>query len=209
VRRAPAGEAVGARGARRAAPVTAAPRARAIAAAAATTLAGLALAYAVVEGASRRWLELRAHTAPLRLDVADGVRIDPAERTALERAVADLRRRVPPGAPTYVATRRADLVTSGSPLLYVLAGRANATRYDIAAPGIVTSAPVQREIVADLERTRPPAVVRDTSAATAAPEPNLAGRSSGVRILDEYLARAYRPAARYGPFTILQRRGSR
>ena len=51
-------------------------------------------------------------------------------------------------APIYVAARRADLVTSGHPLLYVLADRANPTRYDIPAPGVVTSAPVQREIVA-------------------------------------------------------------
>ena len=123
----------------------------------------------------------------------------------LERAVAEVQSQVPPGTPTYVATRRADLVSSGYPLLYVLAERPNATRYDIAAPGVVTSAPVQREIVADLERSRPPAVVRDTSPLTAAPEPNRAGESSGVRLLDEYLAREYRPVARYGRFEILSR----
>jgi hypothetical protein len=164
------------------------------------------LAFAVVEGADRRWLELRRDYAPLRLPVADGVRTARAEREDLERAVAAVQARVPPGTPTYVATRRADLVTSGYPLLYVLAGRPNASRYDIQAPGVVTSDPVQREIVADLERTRPPAVVRDTSPLTATPEPNRAGESSGVRLLDEYLARAYRPVARYGRFEILELR---
>ncbi len=68
---------------------------------------------------------------------------------------------------------------------------------------MVTYEPVQREIVADLERVRPPAVVRDTSPLTAAPEPNRAGESSGVRLLDDYLERAYRPAARHGRFEIL------
>ena len=63
--------------------------------------------------------------------------------------------RVPRGQPIYVTTLRSDLVTSGDPLFYVLADRPNPTRYDIPAPGIVTSAPVQREIVRDLERTRP------------------------------------------------------
>jgi hypothetical protein len=170
----------------------------------AATVAVLVLGYAIAEGVDRRWLELRRDYAQLDLPVADGVRVARAERSDLERAVGALQARVPAGTPTYVATRRADLVTSGYPLLYVLAERPNATRYDIAAPGVVTSAPVQREIVADLERARPPALVRDTSPLTAAPEPNRAGESSGVRLVDEYLARAYRPAARYGRFEILE-----
>jgi hypothetical protein len=168
--------------------------------------AAVVLSFTVVEGADRRWLELRRDYAELRLPVADGVRTARAERDDLERAVADLQARVPAGTPTYVATRRSDLVTSGYPLLYVLAERPNASRYDIAAPGIVTSGPVQREIVADLERVRPPAVVRDTSPLTAAPEPNRAGESSGVTILDDYLASAYRPIARYGRFQVLELR---
>jgi hypothetical protein len=164
------------------------------------------LAYAIVEGADRRWLELRRDYAPLHLPVADGVRVSKGDRADIERAVAALQARVPPGSPTYVATLRSDLVTSGYPLLYVLADRPNATRYDIQAPGVVTSLPVQREIVADLERARPAAVVRDIAAITAAREPNKAGRSSGVRFLDDYLSRAYRPIARYGRFVVLARR---
>jgi hypothetical protein len=164
------------------------------------------LAYAIVEGADRRWLELRRDYVPLHLPVADGVRVPKGDRADIERAVAALQARVAPGKPTYVATLRADLVTSGYPLLYVLADRPNPTRYDIEAPGVVTSLPVQREIVADLERARPAAVVRDTSPITAAHEPNKAGRSTGVRFLDRYLATAYRPVARYGRFVVLARR---
>jgi hypothetical protein len=164
------------------------------------------LAYAIVEGADRRWLELRRDYVPLRLPVADGVRVPEGDRADIERAVAALQARVAPGKPTYVATLRSDLVTSGYPLLYVLADRPNATRYDIEAPGVVTSLPVQREIVADLERARPAAVVRDASPITAVREPNEAGRSSGVRFLDRYLATAYRPLGRYGRFVVLARR---
>ena len=116
-------------------------------------------------------------------------------------------RRLPARGPIYVATRRSDLVTSGHPLLYVLAGRRNPTRYDIPAPGVVTSAPVQREIVAR-PRAHPHAAwsVRWTDPVTAAAEPNAAGRSSGVRVLDEYLARRYREAERVGSFRLLERR---
>jgi hypothetical protein len=115
---------------------------------------------------------------------------------------------VPPGEPIYVATRRSDLITSGNPLLYVLAERPNATRYDIAAPGVVTSAPVQREIVGELRRKRP-LVVRWTAPITAEPEPNRAGESSGVRILDDYLASEYRQVAKLGYYVMLEPRGGR
>ncbi len=165
-------------------------------------LAGLALLFAIAEGLDRRWLVLHEDTVALDLPVADGVRVPPRQAAELEAVV----RRLPPQGPIYVATRRADLVTSGHPLLYVLAGRPNPTRYDIPAPGVVTSAPVQREIIRDLERTRTPMVVRWTDPVTAAPEPNAAGRSSGVRLLDEYLARRYRPAARVGSFRLFERR---
>jgi hypothetical protein len=173
---------------------------------AATGIAALAVAYAVVEGLDRRWLELRADHVPLNLPPADGVRVHPERRKALERAVRLVQARVPPGRPIYVATRRSDLVTSGDPLFYVLAERPNPTRYDIQAPGVITSAPVQREIVRDLERARPRAVVRFTSRVTAVREPNRGGESSGVKILDRYLKRAYRRAARAGPYVILERR---
>jgi hypothetical protein len=123
----------------------------------------------------------------------------------LERAVRFVDARVPRGKPIYVATLRSDLVTSGDPLFYVLAGRPNPTRYDIPAPGIVTSAPVQREIVRDLERTRTNIVVRFAAPITAAPEPDRAGRSTGVHVLDDYLAASYHRVAKFAFYVILAR----
>jgi hypothetical protein len=169
-------------------------------------VAALAAGYARGEGADRSWLELHTNYAELRLPAADGVRVREASREPLERAVRAVQARVPEGEPIYVATRRSDLVTSGNPLFYVLADRPNPTRYDIQAPGVITSAPVQREIVGDLERTRPRVVVRYTAAETAAPEPNRAGESTGVTVLDDYLRRAYRPAETIGPYALLERR---
>ena len=173
---------------------------------AAAAVAAAGLAFALVEGLDRLWLVARDGGTPLDLPVADGVRVP--ERTArdYEAAVRAIRERVPPGEPIYVVPRRSDLVTAGNPLLYVLAGRPNPTRYDIQAPGVVTSAPVQREIVADLERSRPRVVVRETAPVTAAPEPNAAGRSSGVTLLDDRIARDYRETGRFGTLVVLERR---
>ena len=166
----------------------------------------LAVAYATVEGIDRRWLELRPERAELRLPVADGVRVARSEREPLERTVRYVRAHTRPGEPIYVAPKRSDLVTASAPLLYVLADRPNPTRYDIAAPGIVTSEPVQDEIVGDLQRTGVRVVIRWTDPASAAREPNRAGRSSGVTVLDAYLAASFRRVARYGDYELLARR---
>jgi hypothetical protein len=168
--------------------------------------AALGLAWALAEGIDRRVRGLQEDTVALDLPHADGVRARPMRALGLRRAVRYVTEHVPPGEPIYVTTLRADLVTSGHPLLYALADRPNPTRYDIAAPGVVTSEPVQREIVRDLERARPRLVVRFAAPITALREPNRAGRSSGVRTLDDYLAREYRRAAKLGWYEMLEPR---
>jgi hypothetical protein len=146
------------------------------------------------------------HAPPLatvHLAVADGVRTGPREARALEEVAREVHRRVPPGRPVFVANPRHDLVHVGNPLLYVLLQRPNPTRYDVMQPGVVTTAAVQREIVGDLRRSRPAVVVRWLSPLADQREPNGSGRSSGVHLLDRYLASAYRPLRRVGDYLLL------
>lgn len=140
------------------------------------------------------------------IDVADGVKAPPAEARALERLTGYVRERVPPGDPVFVANPRFDLVNVGNPLVYVIVGRPNPTRYDVMQPGVVTTAPVQREIVHDLERARPALVIRWLSPLADHVDDNGAGRSSGVRILDRYIAAEYAPERRFGDYQVLVRR---
>jgi hypothetical protein len=144
--------------------------------------------------------------ASIDIDVADGVKAPPAEARALAELSRYVRSRVPPGDPVFVANPRFDLVNVGNPLVYVLVGRPNPTRYDVMQPGVVTTAPVQREIVGDLERSRPRLVIRWLSPVADQRQDNGAGRSSGVRVLDRYLAREYEPARRFGDYLVLTRR---
>jgi hypothetical protein len=146
--------------------------------------------------------------ATIHVDVADGVKAPPAEARALEDVVAYVRGRVPAGRPIFVANPRHDLVHVGNPLVYVLADRPNPTRYDVMQPGVVTTARVQREIARDLRRSGTKLVVRWFSAVASEAEPNGAGRSSGVRILDRYLAGHYVPAARFGDYQVLRLAGA-
>lgn len=183
-------------------------RGKAILIRAGALIAAASLAYALVEGLDRQLLVLREPTIALATPTANGVRAAPAVAVPLAAAVADVRSRTAPEAPIYVIGQRADITTSGAPLFYTLAERTNPTRYDIAAPGVVTSAPVQAEIVADLERAKPELIVRWLSPLTAAPEPNLAGRSSGVRLLDRYINVNYAESGRYGDWVVLEARAA-
>jgi hypothetical protein len=139
------------------------------------------------------------------VDAADGVQAPPATARALERTVATVQRLVPPGEPTYVATRRSDIVRITNPLMYVLLDRDNVYRMDL---GPVSGRREQREIVAALRRARPAALVRWTDPTTTLNEPNASSRSSGSRSLDAYLARAYGLMERNGYYEVLvPRRG--
>jgi hypothetical protein len=137
----------------------------------------------------------------LHLDVADGVRAEPADAEALPPAVAAVRRLVPPGEPIYVVTLRSDLVRVGNPLFYVLAGRPNAMDTDF---DLQTSAADQARVVAQLAEARPRAIVRWTDPDSARAEPNERGEPSRSRLLDDYLARAYREHARFGHYLVLE-----
>ncbi|MFN8175140.1 MAG: hypothetical protein U0T02_08745 [Solirubrobacteraceae bacterium] len=171
-----------------------------------SAIAALALVWVLADGTDHRVRGIAQATVRLDVPPGDGVRAEPDVARPLAAAVAQVRRMTPGGGPIYVSGARNDLVTAGAPLFYVLAERDNPTRYDIAAPGVLTSAPVQRRIVADLRRARPRVAVRWLSRLTDFPEPNKAGRSSGVRILDDYLAATYRPVRRYGEWEVLERR---
>lgn len=168
----------------------------------------LVLGLIAIQGLDRKRIQLLdpPPLATIDLDVADGVKAPPEEARALEQLARYVDVRVPPGAPIFVANPRFDLVTVGNPLVYVIVERPNPTRYDVMQPGVVTTAPVQREIVRDLERSRPRLVIRWLSPVADQPEDNGAGESSGVRILDRYIAGAYAPARRFGNYHVLTRR---
>ena len=164
------------------------------------------LALIAVHGLERRAGQLLHPPALARVPagVADGVKTTPADARALAAVLPRIR-----GGAIFVAPPRFDRVRVGDPLLYVLAGRPNPTRYDVMQPGVVTTARVQREMVRDLARARPPVLVRWLDPRALELEPNGSSRSSGVTILDDALRRDYGAPRRYGPYLVLRRRAGR
>jgi len=131
------------------------------------------------------------------------VRAQPRDARALAQVIDVVRDRTPAGEPVLVAPPRFDRVRVGHPLLSVLLARPNPTRYDVMAPGVVTTAAVQREMARDLRATPTPVVVRWLAPVALAREPNRSGRSSGVSILDAEIAARYRLLARFGDYAVL------
>jgi len=179
-------------------------RPRGIAVALTATVLALLLAY----GAANRLSALLRppELATIDLPIADGAKAPPSEASALARMAEIVNDAVPPGAPIYMITRRSDLVRFNQPLVYLAANRPNPTRHDYA---IQTSATEQRELVTELTRDRPDAIVRWTDPASAVREPNLRGRPTGVRVLDRWVVNRYRLLARAGDYEILVFRAGR
>ena len=136
----------------------------------------------------------------VHVDAADGTEAPPREARALERVVADIHERVPPGEPIYVAPRRSDLVAYSNSILYVLAERDNAAKRDF---GLTASAAEQQRIVGQLQSTRPKVIVRWTDPLSSKAEPNLRGRASGSHVLDDYIASGYRLLERLYHYDVL------
>jgi hypothetical protein len=136
----------------------------------------------------------------VHVDAADGTEAPPPEARALERVVADVHARVPPGQPFYVAPRRSDLVAYSNSILYVLADRDNATERDF---GLTASAAEQQQIAGQLSAARPKVIVRWTDPLSSKAEPNLRGRPSGSHVLDDYIASNYRLLERLYHYDVL------
>jgi hypothetical protein len=84
-------------------------------------------------------------------------------------------------------------------------GRMPATRWHHFDSGLQTSEPIQREMVGELESRKVRFVILETTWDGIA-EPNGSGRSSGVRVLDDYLRGAYSAVAQFGDVYVLERK---
>ncbi|MEO8054660.1 MAG: glycosyltransferase family 39 protein [Acidobacteriota bacterium] len=107
-----------------------------------------------------------------------------------------------PGERIFVGNDRHDRLGYNAPLVYFLAGRPNATRYDNLHPGVATTRAVQEEIVRSLEASGARWIVLWEGPPPG--EPNESSLSSGVVVLDEWIVRRAREAARFGSTRVMR-----
>ncbi len=105
--------------------------------------------------------------------------------------------------PVYVGLARHDKIFVNDVLLYFALARPPATKWYHFDPGLQTSAPIQQQIIADLERSQPKLIVLEAKWGDEA-EPN-DSRLSDATLLDDYIRNSFEPVAQFGANTILQR----
>jgi hypothetical protein len=99
-----------------------------------------------------------------------------------------------------------DRVFVNDNLVYYLSGLLPATKWSHFDPSLQTSLPIQTEMVGDLEKNRPPILYIDSQWQNVR-EPNGSSKSSGVKLLDNYIANHYKVLSVMGNITLLYRNG--
>lgn len=112
---------------------------------------------------------------------------------------------VPEGKRIFSGNVEHDRVFVNNVMIYFATGRGAGTRYHELHPGVATTAPVQREIVADLVRHDVRILILNMRKATVW-EPNESGVSSGVTILDDFIRQRFEPVKSFGPYTVWRRK---
>jgi hypothetical protein len=119
-------------------------------------------------------------------------------------AVADyVHARTSHGEPIFVGCSFHNRVLMSAMDIYYWTHRPNATRYVQFDPGLVTRSPGQRQMIGDLERTKPKLALLYTRCSWDEPNESM---QPGDTLLDDYLARHYAPVQAVGTFYAWQRK---
>lgn len=110
-------------------------------------------------------------------------------------------RNVPADDRILIGTSRHDRILINPILLYAHAGRLPATLWAQYDPGVQTSEIVQRDMIGELERRKVRWIVRDATWENRR-EPNGSAVSSGITLLDDFIAAHYRPVATAGALSV-------
>ena len=117
------------------------------------------------------------------------------------RAVNYLDAYTRPNEPILVGLKRHDIVPGNAMALYFVANRSPATHWAQYDPGQQTRADIQATMIDELKRNSVRWIVRDGSF-DYHNEPNDSSKSSGVKLLDDYIDRNYREVAASGNVSI-------
>jgi uncharacterized membrane protein len=135
------------------------------------------------------------------LPIAAGTLMSDEQRSLVQH----LQKTVKPGEWVYLGLTQHDRVFANDVMLYFLLEARSPTRYHELHPGLINTLPVQQEMVADLMRN-PPFTVVLTSIFEGAREPNDSSKSSGVKLLDDYIKAHYRMSLIIGNYRVYRRK---
>ena len=109
-----------------------------------------------------------------------------------------------PGQLLYVGLAKHDRIFVNDNLIYFASQRLPATHWSHFDPGLQNSSNIQAEMIHELQVNSPPYVVLD-SEFDQIHEPNDSSTSTGVKLLDEYIHKAYERTQTFGDMSVWQR----
>lgn len=127
--------------------------------------------------------------------------VDPQRDSALQFVLKNTTE----GESIFVGAGRHDKIFANDVSLYFLSQRRPATHWYQFDPGLQSNAEIQEMIVRDLEKNKP-RIIWSESTWDNMNEPNTSALSTGVVLLDKYIADHYAPIATFGTINILSRR---
>ncbi len=132
---------------------------------------------------------------PINLDRANGIYV--TNQNYLIDTVNFVQQEIPPSEKIFVGTSNTAMIQNNNVMFYFLADRGSATYYDDMITGVVTTAPVQQEIIAELQKNNVQYIVLFNNSYTS-------NKSIGVNILDDYIKNNYQSIKVIGNYTILK-----
>jgi hypothetical protein len=177
----------------------------------AMALVGVWLLALTAVPAYSKWASRRAPTVELSLQKVSGIKVSPEEARDLTDMSAFVEANIPPGQSIFIGLHRHDVVIIGDVMLYFILNRPSATRYQELHPAITDTAPVQREIIDDLQDKKIPLIVLKhifpDQTLESVKENMLKNLPQiGATELDTYIREKYVEARRFGDFTVWQRK---
>lgn len=119
------------------------------------------------------------------------------------QAIAFVQSESRPDEAIFVGVPRYDILHESQIQVYFLAAREAGTKWYDLHPGVETTAPIQEEMVRELDRNHVRIVVQDDESFPV--EPNMSRFSSGVNLLGDYIGRNYTVQRRFGDLEVLER----
>ena len=121
------------------------------------------------------------------------------------QTVRYVRAHTSPGDFLYLGLDRHDRILEGDMITYFATQRLPAVKWAELDPFLENRADIQEQMIRQLEQNKPPYVVLDSEFDNVW-EPNGSSVSTGVHLLDDYIAAQYVAVQQYGKMTILWRR---
>ncbi len=145
------------------------------------------------------------------LPAARGTLIPSSSAEHIQALAHWVERTTPPGNGIFAGAQRHDSLFSSPTRLYFLLERPPAVRYQELHPAVADTAPIQREMIRDLERNQTQLVILrhvfpDARLDRWREKLRKQVPAVGAQLLDTYLSCAFEEVGRFGPFEVRTRR---